>query len=275
MTTFAEISGNYGAPSEVNYNIHISEEFGFIFFNNPKAGCSTTKATLNLACAVRLGIELQYTQMHNVHDRAFNILKTPRQVGIDRFEAMLNDPKVVRFCVLREPIGRVGSAYANKFGGNSPQQQRLNNFLNRPVGYTWPDINEFAEALASDVAIRDLDPHWRLQYRQVCAAQIAFTVVGFQEELDLGLRKFARLVFGDEKIEIFDVRNHFKQNISKGSAFLRSLRPESLLRLQESYAADIDFYKREWARMHDGTDAPRPLDEGAVGTAAAPNSNLP
>jgi hypothetical protein len=239
---------------EMNYNIHISEEFNFIFFNNPKAGCSTTKATLNLACAARLGVDLSYGQMHDIHDRAHNILKTPKQLGAARFEQMAADPKVVRFCVLREPVSRIASAYASKFRGNSPQQQKLNAFLNRPTDYRWPDINEFVAALASDVAVRDFDPHWRLQYRQVCAGEVDLTLIGFQEELDVSLRRIAKLVFGDEDIAIFDVRQHFRHNVSKSSQHREALTPQSLALLHEAYAEDFAFYAREWARAHPAAD---------------------
>lgn len=235
---------------EMNYNIHVSEEFGFIFFNNPKAGCSTTKATLNLACAARLGVKLEYREMHDIHTRAHNILKTPKQLGAWRFLKMAADPRVVRFCVLREPVSRICSAFASKFRGNSPQQQRLNEFLGRPAEYHWADINEFVAALASDIAVRDFDPHWRLQYRQVCAADVDMTLVGFQEELDDSLRKFARLVFGGDDIEIFDVRQRFPKNMTGSSELKQSLTPQSLRLIGQAYAEDFAFYDREWARMH-------------------------
>ena len=92
---------------------------------------------------------------------------------------MVADPKIVRFCFLREPVSRVASAFASKFRGNSPQHIRLNAFLDLPWDHPWPDINEFVAALASDEAVRDFDPHWRLQYRQVCAANVDMTFVGF------------------------------------------------------------------------------------------------
>jgi sulfotransferase famil protein len=246
---------------ETNYNIHISEEFNFVFFNNPKAGCSTTKATLNLACAARLGIDLRYREMSNIHARAYNILKSPKQLGAERAEQMINDPNVVRFCVLREPVSRIASAYASKFRGNSPQRQRLNAFLERPADYAWPDINEFVAALASDTAIRDFDPHWRSQYLQVGAAHVDMTLVGFQEELEAGLRKFARLVFGAENIEIFDAREHFRHNVSKSAVSMDSLTPESLRLLHEAYAEDFSLYRREWARMHPGVAVPTLEDQ--------------
>jgi hypothetical protein len=255
MSDLAQIGRNFANLNELNYNIHVSEDFGFVFFNNPKAGCSTTKATLNLACAARRGIDLHYTDMSQVHARAFNILKTPRQIGLKRFERMLDDPRVVRFCILREPVRRTASAFSSKFRSNSPQQQRLNAHMGLPDIHSWPDINAFVAALASDPAIRDLDPHWRLQYRQVCAADVSMTLVGFQEELETSLRKLARLVFGDDNLEIFDVRKHFTKNISQSGAAMQALTPQSHRLLLETYAIDFEFYRHEWARMHDGADA--------------------
>ena len=249
---------------DMNYNIHISEEFGFVFFNNPKAGCSTTKATLNLACAKRLGVPLEYRAMSDIHSRAFNILKTPKQMGGQRTEQMINDPATFRFCVLREPISRTASAYSSKFRGHSPQMQRLNEFLGRPSDQPWPNINEFVAAITSDNKIRDFDPHWRLQYLQVGAAKVDMTLVGFQEELDVSLRKFSRQVFGDEDIEIFDARDHFRQNISRGKLLAQTLTPESLRLLREAYAEDFEFYRREWMRMHPGAEA-LPQQEALAG----------
>jgi hypothetical protein len=163
---------------------------------------------------------------------------------------MVADPKIVRFCFLREPVSRVASAFASKFRSNSPQQMRLNAFLGRRVDHPWPDINEFVAALAADEAVRDLDPHWRRQYRQVCAADVDMAFVSFQEELEASLRKIARLLFGDDELEIFDVREHFRHNVSNSETQRERLTTQSLRLIEQAYEADFAFYTREWARMH-------------------------
>ncbi|HEY1707533.1 MAG TPA: sulfotransferase family 2 domain-containing protein [Rhizomicrobium sp.] len=236
---------NFRNLQEFNYTVHVSEEFNFIFFNNPKCGCSTTKATLNMECARRLGLELRYATTNQIHARRHNVLKTPGQIGLRRFMAMLTDPAVVRFCVLREPVNRVVSAFSNKFGWNSPQRQRFNVFVGRPAGSVWT-VNEFAEAIASDMALRDFDEHWRLQFRQVCGALVDFTTIGFQETLDADLQSFARSVFGTS-IDICDVRQLFPKNRSGGDA-MAQLSPRSRQLLLTAYADDAEFYRREWAR---------------------------
>jgi Sulfotransferase family len=235
--------------SELNYTVHISEEFNFVFFNNPKCGCSTTKATLNLECARRLGRPLAYASTTELHSRPHNVLKTPVQVGWWRFSRMLADPKVVRFCVLREPVSRVLSAFTNKFGWDSPQRRRFNARLDLAPQTAWDDVNAFVEAIASDNALRDSDEHWRLQFKQVCGALVDFTLVGFQEELDPFLQSVARRVFGMERIEVFDAREAFPRNRSDTGPAHAALSPQSRRLLLRAYADDTVFYRTERARM--------------------------
>jgi hypothetical protein len=239
---------NFNGIQEFNYSIHISEEFNFIFFNNPKCACSTTKATLNLECARRLGVELRYSSAHDVHSRPFNLLKAPRQIGMQRFMRMLADPRTVRFCVLREPVDRILSAFASKFARNSPQRQRFNARLGRPAEAQW-DIDEFVATIASDAALRDCDEHWRLQFKQVCGALVDHTIVGFQENLEASLLLFAQTVFGADRIDIYDVREAFPHNRSDGARLQSGLSPKSRELLLEAYADDVEFYRAERMRM--------------------------
>jgi hypothetical protein len=249
VATMEGLWGNYPQRNAINYTVHISEEFNFIYIHTAKAGCSATKATLNLACARRLGVALRYADMEDIHARGSNILKSPRQVGARRFLEMLNDPRVMRFCILREPESRIASAFASKLRNPSPQRKRLNALLDLPPDRAWPDINEFVSVVTFDAKIRDADEHWRLQYNQVCAAHVPYTLVGFQEELEASLQAFAHFVFR-EAIEIFDVRAHFPENASPSREAQAALSEESRERIRTAYAPDFDLYEREWTRMH-------------------------
>jgi len=64
---------NFNNETEFNYSIHLSEEFRFIYFNNPKCACTTVKATLNQSCAKALGKSLHYDGMQDIHDRQKNL----------------------------------------------------------------------------------------------------------------------------------------------------------------------------------------------------------
>ncbi len=238
--------------SELNYTVHISEEFNFVFFNNPKCGCSTTKATLNLECARRLGRPLSYASTTELHSRTHNVLKTPIQIGWWRFSRMLVDPAVTRFCVLREPVSRVVSAFVNKFGWDSPQRRRFNTRLGVAPETAWDDVNAFAKAVAADSGLRDLDEHWRPQFKQVCGALVDFTMMGFQEELDGFLQALAKRVFGMETIDVFDAREAFPRNRSDSRAAHEALTPASRHLLLKAYADDVVFYRTEKMRRSGG-----------------------
>ena len=249
MRAIDDFVRNFRDASAFQYSVHVSEEFGFVYFSTPKAGCSTTKATLNLACARALGRALRYETMADVHSRAHNILKTPDQVGPKRFLAMIDDPGVAKLCILREPIGRVCSAFASKFRGkNSPHRQRLNARVGRAADADW-EINDFAATIAADPALRDLDEHWKSQHRHVCAALVGFTHVGFQAELESDLRAFLDARLGPGPHEIFDVRPRFPKNVSRSGDAEAALTPASRAALREAYADDIALYARERARL--------------------------
>src|SRR6516165_9027542 len=82
---------NFNGVSEFNYSVHISDEFRFVYFNNPKCACTTIKASLNLACATALGRDLQYANIAEIHDRSRNLLLTPAEIGYSRFLGILAD----------------------------------------------------------------------------------------------------------------------------------------------------------------------------------------
>ena len=97
-------------------HLHISPEFGFIYVSNPKVACSSTKASLNLEVAARQGIDHRIDSMEQIHSRQHNLLLMPKQMGRKKFEAMLQDPSVLRFSFVRDPVLlRMGFADENIF----------------------------------------------------------------------------------------------------------------------------------------------------------------
>ncbi len=230
---------NFNGIQEFNYSIHISEEFNFIFFNNPKCACSTTKATLNLECARRLGVELSYSSAHDGLVTPPPV-QSPEGTEADRHATLHADARrsqdraVLRAARAGRPIL---SAFASKFARNSPQRQRFNARLGRPAEAQW-DIDEFVATITSDAALRDCDEHWRLQFKQVCGALVDHTIVGFQENLEASLLVFAQTVFGADRIDIYDVRKAFPHNRSDGARLQSGLSPKSRELLLKAYADD-------------------------------------
>jgi hypothetical protein len=235
-----EFLENFSSVDEFNYSVHISKEFRFVYFNNPKCACTTIKASLNLAYAAALGRHLQYANIAEIHDRRPNLLLTPAEMGYSKFVEILADTSYFKFCFIREPVRRIVSAFASKLSWKSESLVALNQRLGRansvPVAF-----EEFIQALSSDDNIRDMDEHWRLQRKQVCFDLVRFDKVGLFENLDSDLRDVLWRLFGNGQ-QIFDVRRHFSGNVSNSNTLMQALTEEIKAKIGRIYEDDINIY---------------------------------
>jgi hypothetical protein len=233
---------NFNNASEFNYSVHISDDFQFIYFNNPKCACTTVKASLNLACATALGQKLSFRDIGDIHNRRMNILLTPAQVGCARFRAMLEDASYFKFCFVREPVRRVASAFASKLAWQSESLVALNRRLGHPddapLGFA-----DFIKILSTNPQLRDMDEHWRLQRKQVCFDLVRFDMIGLFEHLAADLQAVLSRVFGPgAERPVFDVRQYFAGNISNASTLVQSLTADTIATIRQIYRADEDLY---------------------------------
>jgi len=233
---------NFNDETEFNYSIHISEEFRFIYFNNPKCACTTVKATLNQSCAKVLSKSLHYDGMQDIHNRQKNVLLSPAQIGYKNFEDKLSDCNYFKFCFIREPIRRVASAFQDKLTWNSQFRVALNRSLVRPE-QAEISFEQFASGVASDTKIRDMDEHWRLQCKQVCFDFVKFDKVGLFENLEADLVAILRQIFSAEAdSEIFDARTHFRENVSKGDRVRSSMPADVRALIEYVYRDDVELH---------------------------------
>lgn len=203
---------SHGTRALANRHIHVSPEFRFIYFSNPKVACSSTKATLNLAVAERQGIPLKITSMEEVHSRGHNPLLTPRKMGWKQFGKMLEDPEVFRFTFVRDPLKRFVSAYRSKLDANkrgSGQTQRLFAHMGWPKDYPLT-LAEFACLVRTEPEVLDLDPHWRPQRRQIGFDAVDFDFIGDHAAFDRDFGLVAQRIFGGP-LEVFDTRKAFER----------------------------------------------------------------
>ncbi len=250
-----EFVHNFNNVREFNYSVHISNEFRFVYFNNPKCACTTIKASLNLACAAALGRKLEYTSIADIHDRRRNLLVTPAEIGYQRFLEVLADESFFKFCFIREPVARMLSAFASKLSWESELLIALNRRLGRadrsPLA-----LPEFVDALFADDDLRDMDEHWRLQRKQVCFDLVCFDKIGLFENLEADLRAVLRRLFGARtEASIFDVRRFFRGNASNAGTLVQNLTKGTIRKICEIYQEDMDLYaiacdSAETARIH-------------------------
>jgi Sulfotransferase family len=249
-----EFFHNFNNIQEFNYSVHISNEFRFVYFNNPKCACTTIKASLNMACAAALGRKLEYKSIADIHDRRRNLLLTPADIGYQRFLELLADGSFFKLCFIREPVARMVSAFASKLSWESDLLTALNRRLGRadrnPLA-----LSEFVDALASRDDLRDMDEHWRLQRKQVCFDSVLFDKIGLFENLEADLRAVLRRLFGTRtEVSIFDVRRFFRGNTSNADTLVQNLAKDTMRKICEIYREDVDLY----AIACDGAETARP-----------------
>lgn len=234
-------------------SVHISREHKFILFNNPKVACSTTKASLNRAVASRAGKVIEYSSMADIHSRDFNILETPQDVGNGRFAKMLKNRKVTKFAFVRDPVSRFCSAYLSKFGpakqAVTGQKQSLCDYLGRDANAEL-SLTEFAEICAADHDARDLDPHWRLQRKQIAFDLVDFTFIGNQARWQEDFDKITAHIFEDGPAEVFDSRHAF-QRFTSAKTEAEALSAETRQLIESTYAEDYVMMEEiEKTKLH-------------------------
>jgi Sulfotransferase family len=230
----------FNTELEMNYSIHISPDYGFIYFSNPKAACTTVKGSLNLSLATALGRELIYKSLGDVHDRNWNFLRTPAEVGYEQFLDMIADPAVFKLSFIRDPLTRFCSAYANKIAYHGDIYEKFIHFLSARYGMpagTVISAKRFAAMIAEDASLRDIDEHWRLQTRQICLDMVPEMWLGRQETVESDLRFALQRIFGQDYV-FFDALTFNPENGSASADVRNLLDDTDIDNVHSAYAKD-------------------------------------
>ncbi|MBR8828004.1 MAG: sulfotransferase family 2 domain-containing protein [Gomphosphaeria aponina SAG 52.96 = DSM 107014] len=185
------------SPREFEYHIHISPLNKYIYFEVPKAACSTIKATLQELEAKTLGLEIPSKEMSVIHNKKLSPLKSPSDIGLDEFLAMLNAEEIIKFCFVRNPYTRVMSAFLSKLSWkNSSYKQQINQIL----GLTEETITfaQFIEAI-SKTSPKEMNPHWRNQTHQLFGELVNYNFIGRLENLNQDLEQILKKIYKQEE----------------------------------------------------------------------------
>lgn len=204
----ARMAAHVDGESGLNRAIHVWEDPGFIFIANPICACSTLKLTLNYAVARTRGQKgFTVPSAGLIHSRTANLLKTPRQIGYNRFEAMLDDPSIPLFTFVRSPESRLLSAFRKKLMRETKFVDRVRSHLgikpNVPLS-KFLTLDMFAEGVLRDPTLRDLDVHWRLQRKQIFFDELPRMTFGRVENFAEDSRRILGGIFGVDGYEIKD-----------------------------------------------------------------------
>ncbi|NBZ88006.1 sulfotransferase family 2 domain-containing protein [Stagnihabitans tardus] len=245
----ARMASHVQGEGGMNWAFHIWEDPGFIFVANPICACSTLKLTLNYAAARASGIEdFAIDSAHLIHNREANVLKTPREVGYDRFLEMLEDPAIPLFTFVRSPESRFLSAFRKKLMRKTPFAERVRAYLG--VGPEVPlsdflTLDKFAQAVRQDIRLRDLDEHWRLQRKQIFFDELPRMTFGRVETFAEDCQKILGGIFGADGYRVMDA---VVLNPANASANRKQVMPD----LSEAARADVaEAYRQDHLMLQD------------------------
>lgn len=231
----------YASEAEYLYTFHIGKSPAFIYVNNPKCGCSTAKASLNRWYAAWHGQTLEHKSLGDVHSRAFNPLVNPNALGADAEEIILHDPNYFRVTLLREPVSRAVSAYANKLSWDSIERQSFNERIG--ISPETPlSLTAFLETIHEDSTLRDMNEHWRLQTRQIAASLIKYDMICLTETLDQDLLTVRDRLFPGVASGNFETSAPFLHNRSNASTLVKDISHYERGLIEKIYEADMSFY---------------------------------
>lgn len=168
-------------------NLLISPRFNYVFANNPKVACTTTRKLL---------IDAEFGEILPFNERAgtlyykeFLPFLNVWQVG--DFPAFISNPDIFKFCFVRNPYTRLLSGYLDKVVRGKPERNNILEFIGKTDTPEMElDFETFVRAVC-EMPVLKQDPHWRVQYYQTFQEGITFDFIGRFENLEAGHRTIA------------------------------------------------------------------------------------
>lgn len=208
-----------------------------IYLNNPKAGCSTVKASLwSAICGTPQAVA---GNVHDIEASPFTNEPTPED-GIE---------DTVVFTFVRNPFARVISAYVNKIVQRRdhvwPRFARAHGLdPDAEIGF-----DTFVECIAT-IRPENHDPHWRAQSINTLAAYLQPNFIGALEHIDTELPALLARLFpsGDGAMR---TRNRHGTDAST--------RIRDYLRSEATRARLLDIYGEDFERFGYAPDPDAPL----------------
>jgi hypothetical protein len=157
--------------AQANYLINISQRHKFIYFEIPKAACSTIKRNLQL-------LEVDYDEdklSKQVHNKKESPLQSPSDLG-SKFAEILFSRDFFIFTFIRNPFTRVLSGYLDKIVTNAWERKRHAPRFGldpaKDIGF-----EEFLEKLRL-MPDYNRDIHWKSQTAILSMDKIEYDLIG-------------------------------------------------------------------------------------------------
>lgn len=189
--------------------------------------------------------------MDSVHAPSKSLLLTgPRGLSDEAVVNAVTSKDVFKFTVVRDPVSRTVSAWADKIHGGQKQRDRLMRHLGRPVDSTIT-LKQFIELIAKDESVLELDRHWRSQRKEISYDQIPFDFIGTLANLPKDMRYAMNRIFGEGAYkELADTRTSLGHK-TKSNELMDSLTSRDMRHLEKALGADFEMYEDVQKRFGD------------------------
>ena len=189
MTTLADILPNYQSRRHLLQNVHLpAAPYGgpdYHYMKNHKAACTSVltllMTLLHHARATEGTLEISMDGVHNLPPDYLRAGARGLTVPIVE-DALFGS--CYRFTIIREPLSRTVSAWADRLQGNPRHRRDLNTALGRD-----PDseitLTGFLDVIAQDEAARLVERHWRPQAMEISFGQIKYDFIGRVEAMEV------------------------------------------------------------------------------------------
>lgn len=213
----------------------------FLYMKNHKAACTTVLATLMANLLAQKGEGADGIDMNLVHTPPNSLLLTgPRGLTMPRVMDALADRRFFRFTIVREPVARTVSSYADKILKGDKQKNKLMRYLKRPVESDL-SLSQFLDVMAHDEGARDVDRHWRSQRLEVSYDFINYDFVGDMADLTGALGVIVRRIFDVEQPQLQDTRSSLGHK-SASAELIETMTPADRRNIEKAFGADFDMY---------------------------------
>ncbi len=187
-----------------SHSFHVFPHLKAIYYEVPKAGSSTIMATLAEADTGRA-----LADEHVAHDRKRSGILGPRELGLERFYEMANDPDVLKLTFVRNPYRRLVSCWVDKFSTQPVRLDRRSCEVLRHGGLiperldrTQPlPLADFV-TLACNTARAGINGHWQLMSSMIPQGSAAPDVIGRVETLQADLGAILERLGASDKVSI-------------------------------------------------------------------------
>ncbi len=172
------------SAEDLDYAVHASLKYKYIFVETPKVACSTIKTTLQ-----RLELEdpeFVREQFEDLHVREFSSLLKLHQ--LPNFENYLTRDDFTIFCFVRNPYNRFLSCYLDKIEKPihvTEFKQKVLKSMGLDEGNIEQHVSfeDFVTVVENQSSL-EMDYHWRTQTYLTCHNKINYNFIGKLESFE-------------------------------------------------------------------------------------------